>query len=454
MDFETAYNRLLLRDLKFICLEEQSYSMTFRPFMRHGHPISADQWSNILTAYPHLADECDIQMLTEEHWRKILREQPQLADHCPEKKWMQDIVSWKIDYRPPMRQSRSDMVLDLIFHPVHADFCSWKKLTADNWHLLLLFHPEFISHCDISVKAARMTNPDNLLKLQPQWGKYFDIAKLFDPGAFLKKNPEYVKDCRWEKIRHQTWLYIMGSNPALLKYCNIRKYPIVTEKIRDGKKHGALAILNAAWLHTSPRGGFPRNKTVRKEICRIIRENPKYLENWNAYAASLEQDFNPEWHELGYFLAEYPELYPLCEKQWLTSQDWGHLVMWHPEMIHEADLEIMTGDAWCNILMLHPELADKCDAWEFFSADEWLRLLCGPAKPGFENTMTDPCTGERIRIDPHPEFFPKCPERHYKKWNYAFIWKKLLAAGCPVADLIPPQFRKEVNLSPRSGKKH
>lgn len=444
-DIETAYNQLTLKDLKFLCFDARTHDPDFFPFVKYGSTINPDQWSNILMAYPHLIEVCDKKILKEEHWRKILREQPQLADYCPEKKWTEGIVSWKADYQPPKKQTRNDMLLDLIFHPVHAEFCKWEKLSAENWHLLLEFHPEFISRCDISCFAPKMLLPDNLLQLQPQWGKYFDISKLFNPGEFLKKNPEYEKNCKWENIKHQTWLYILGSNPALLKYCDIRKYPVVTKKKHDGRFHGALAILNSAWLHTSPRFGFQINKTVHREICRIIRENPVYLEKWNAYAASLDQDFSPSKHELGYFLAEYPELYPLCDKKWLTSQDWGHLIMWHPEMIHDADLEIMTSDAWCNILMLHPELANSCSSWEDFSADEWLCLLCGPAwKPLYENIITNPCTGKKTRIHPHPEFFPRCPEKIYKKWVYAVFWKELLKVGCPVANLIPAKFKKEL----------
>ncbi len=418
---ETKYNQLSLKDLIFVCFESQTYDEAFRPFMKYGTPISADQWSNILVAYPHLVDECKCRSLKEVHWRKILYEQPQLAGHCPEEKWTHNISSWENDYMKPKKQTANDMVLDLIFHPVHAKFCHWSKLSARNWHLLLLFHPEFVSHCDMAMIAKKMLYPDDLLCLQPQWGKYFDISKLFDPGKFLKKNPEYESVCKWENISRQTWLYIMGSNPALLKYCDIKKFPIVTEDKHDGEFHGALAILNFAWLQTSPQFGFHENKTVHKRICQIIRENPEYLEKWNAYATAFYGRYFPTLHELGYFLSEYPELYPLCKKEWLTSQDWGFLIAKHPDMIHEANLEILTSDAWLCILTSIPTFACYCNVWEDFSAKEWLRLLCV-----------------------HPEFFPKCPAKNYKKWKFASEWEKLLKAGCPVKGLIPEKIKKEM----------
>ena len=415
---ETSYNQLSLKDLQFVCFDAQTYNNAFYPFMKHGSPFIPEQWRSILLAYPHMIEVCDKKILKEKHWREILSERPQLAEHCPEKKWTEGIVSWKDVYVPPKNPSGNDIVLDLIFHPVHAEFCKWKKLTADDWHQLLLFHPEFILHCDISRFAPKMCCPDDLLQLQPQWGKYFEIEKLFDPGKFLKKNPEYEKNCKWEKVKHQTWLYIMESNPDLLKYCDIQKYPIVTENIRDGRFHGALAILNFAWMHTSPGFGFQMNKTVHEEICRIIRENPVYLEKWNAYAAAFFQD-SPVWHGLGYFLEEYFELYPLCDKKWLTSQDWGHLISLHSELIHDVDLEILTSDAWCEILMLNPTLAGYCNAWEDFSAKKWHHLLRA-----------------------HREFFPKCPAKNYKKWT-EWEWRDLQKAGCPVSGLIPKKFKKK-----------
>lgn len=420
-DIETAYNPLSLKDLKFLCFDDQNYDKAFTPFMKYGSPLGAERWCNILIAYPHLVADCDCKILQEEHWRKILREQPQLADYCPEEKWKQNISSWENSYRKPRAQTLNDAVLDLIFHPVHAKFFTWSKLSADDWQLLLLFHPEFISHCDIAKTALKMRIPDGLLHLQPQWGKYFDISQLFDPGEFLKKHPEYEKSCKWEKIDHQTWILIMGSNPALLKYCDIKKFPLIAKNIPDGEFHGALAILNFAWLNTSPQFGYSANKTVHERLCQIIQENPEYLEKWNTYAGSLYQCSSPESHKLGYFLAEYPELYPLCKKEWLTSQDWGHLIERHPEMIHEANLEILTSDAWVCILTFIPTLAEYCNSWEDFSAKEWLRLLC-------------------VR----PEFFPKCPAKNYKKWKYASDWKKLLKAGCPVKGLIPEKLKAEV----------
>ena len=406
------YRELTFKDLKYLCLTEYTYAKTYYSFMRYGRTISGEQWSNILLAYPQFIGECDLRLLTEGHWRKILREQPQLADACPHTEWTNGIVSWREDYTSPKELAKDDrlgsfifhnnLVDDLIFHPVHAEYCDWSKLSLLDWLRLLLFHPEFVVRCNMSTLSAPQKRfpVDALLYLQPQWEKYFDIARLFNPGAFLKRNPEYEKNCNWDSLSFDTWETTIRTNPKLLKYCDLGKYPLVSVK----RKACAMDLLNRAWCFTSPVHGFPGRKEVHKIICEIVRKHPVFLQKRNLYAASLHQDAVPKRHELGYFLAEYPELYPLCKKAWLTSQDWGHFIMWHPEMIHEADFDILTADAWYNILMLHPELAEHCNAWGDFSAKQWHGLLCGVS-----HELVNPCSGKRVKITPHPELFAKCP---------------------------------------------
>ena len=81
-------------------------------------------------------------------------------------------------------------------------------------------------------------------------------------------------------------------------------------------------------------------------------------------------------------------------------------------MIHEPDLETLTSDAWCNILMHHPEPAEHCNAWDNLSSRQWLDLLCGANRH-----LVNPCFGNKVDVQPHPELFSKCPKRIHKKWG-------------------------------------
>ena len=144
------YRELTFKDLKYLCLKEYTYAKAYYPFMRHGRPISGEQWSNILLAYPQFIGECNLRLLTEEHWRKILREQPQLADACPHKEWTRGIVSWREGYTFPKELAKgvrlgeltihNDLVNDLIFHPVHSECCDWSTLSPHDWHGPHFFH--------------------------------------------------------------------------------------------------------------------------------------------------------------------------------------------------------------------------------------------------------------------------------------------------------------------------
>ena len=464
---ETEYRPLTFADLKFLCCDAFSGDEEPRRFMLRDAPVNADQWCNILTAYPEFVGECDLGLLEERHWKSILAEQPRLAEHCPHPEWTAGVVPWEESFAPAS-VPRKKLLADLIFHPVHAKYCKWSHLSGFDWMNLLPFHPEFISHCNL----ARLTGnrektgyADALLALQPQWAKHFDLAEhLLDAGAFFKKHPEYMDRCEWGKIGYHEWLPSLLSYPELLEYCDLSRFPILPRSKYAGQNESALGILNYAWACCTRNADDPQK--FHDLICRAIRKNPEYLEKWNRYTDKfMFQDGVPSLRRLGNFLAEYPELYPLCRQEWLTGRDLkveelGDFLKWHPEMIRLTDPEKLPVRVWRESLRRYPELAEICTCWNRFSAPDWLCLLGGSSKPygrewaetkpgrrvlPFSTVLPNPYSDEEVRIQPHPEFFPRCPKRIYKKWTRAFEWKYLLDAGCPVADLIPAELRAEVD---------
>ena len=462
---ETEYRPLTFADLKFLCCDAFSGDEEPRCFMLRGTPINADQWCNILTAYPEFIGECDLKQLEEHHWKSILSEQPQLAEHCPHREWWTvNIVPWEKSF-DPVSVPREKLRDDLIFHPVHAKYCKWSHLSGFDWMNLLSFHPEFISRCNIARLTGnreRIGFADSLLALQPQWAKHFDLAvALMDAGAFLKKHPEYMDACEWGKIDYYGWRHISLSYPELLEHCDFSKFPVLPKSKYEGEC--ALGILNCAWMFGS-REVKDREK-FHDLICQAVRRNPEYLEKWNLYTTKfMWQSELPSLRRLGNFLAEYPELYPLCRPEWLTSKDLevealGDFLKWHPEMIRITDPKKLPVKVWRESLRRYPELAEICTCWNRFSAQDWLCLLGGSSKPysaewakpkpgkremPFSTVLPNPYSDEEVRIQPHPEFFPECPKRIYKKWTQAFEWRYLLDAGCPVEDLIPAELRTEL----------
>lgn len=460
---ETEYRPLTFADLKSLCCEKTIYisDKDLNRFMRYDSPVDADQWSRILTAYPEFVGECELRLLGERHWKNILAERPELAEHCPHREWTAGVVPWEKSF-DPASVPREKLLNDLIFHPVHAKYCKLSQLSAYEWVELLVFHPEFIVRCNIPRIAGRAScYADTLLELQPQWTRHFNIAKLMDVGAFLKKHPEHMDGCEWEKIDWDGWRMALWSYPELLEHCDLSKFPDLPKSKCEGENASAILLLNKVWKYTTLEYPERKNERVHELICRAIRKNPGYLEKWDQCTKFMWQDECPELRRLGSFLAEYPELLPLCRREWLTARDIGDLLIRRPELIGEVDFERLSVKSWCEILMLHPELAGFCGCWNKFSYRDWLYLLGGSRLPyGEDWTKTEagkrvlpfrferqnPYTGVLERIGPHPEFFPRCPARIYKKWTRAFEWKYLLDAGCPVRDAIPAELKKELGL--------
>ncbi len=264
--------------------------------------LNGSDWVYLLQKTKEVVSKCSWSKLTGSNWKELLTTNPEYAEYCGIS-LVSDKTYWKkispahwtalsaihSQFRPI-----SDLVngLNVSKHlqttPDLIKYCSWDKISGNEWVALLKLDPKFIAFCT------------------------WDSFSGKDWVEILLSKPEYASYCNWEKLSETDFNAIQKVSGEIRKHINLSSLPPtsfyrIVEKMKWGK--------DCDWSRI----------TSGSEWCNILRSYPGLSPfcNWSLLKPK-------DWVSL---LSQQPSLHSKCTWNTFSHEDWNLLLSVHPEFI-------------------------------------------------------------------------------------------------------------------------
>ena len=370
----------------------------------------------------------------------------------------------------------------LMAFPEDAEKCSFEKLTAEDWSLLLAEQKTLSRYCPAeilqNITPKAIAGKEDFEKVDFSAEQWTDLL-IFHPAyldicppdkinwlRFLRWHPEFADRCPWEQVKdHADWVDLLIHRKEFAKYCHWEELtPVMMcflllrssdsdfdeycsrEKFSEWewifllsrKPHyhihcdiSKMQIIKAAelfndvayfWYHDFPAEDLGNLGTLyhKKQMTESRRALLRRIADLFPDIPAIRQQYVPR------------------EKEGTLMYSAGYLLACAPELFVCHQPQHLTGTDWMIFLLRHPQFAHHC-VWESLSGKDWCSLL--QKQPQFsEYCNWNLLTAEQwlqLLLE-KPEFLQYCPASKQSSWTEK-DWCSLIAAGCEIGVCSKPK---------------